>query len=735
MASRALLLALVSAPIALADLPVHCLHSQIKGEWTFSLGPAAPSHHAIPNCSAAFETTMTMKVALGRDVDRPGVALVTEASSGAPVSLGEEGTWTTIYDEGFEVRVGGQHFFAFSKYNRGLARSYARDARAAKYSAASAASKFSTELLQTMPSGDDLDTALRLSQCEQTFPGEYHSASIENWGCYRAQKTNSAPARCRGAACASWMAAAHSAAATALLSLGTPASTVGPIGGAPSGALQPEPPTHGDVVAGDTLTFRTAAGPAASAMTDADAAAAEPARQEPKEPEEPEGEAERRARKTYHARRASGATARLSDEWLAHDINGAQGLWTASATQLQPRHKQLLTLQLFQAAAREHAGPLPGSATGSATDEPEPPRQQQGGGGGGGGGGVGQQQMQRGPGGLSGATTPFGSGAVLGNSTVAMMPVAATALVVPMEQRPLLYTRDRLPDAIDWRTHKGGGWLSPVTNQLQGGSSCGSCYAFSTLAQVEARVRIATNKQQDERLSVLDIIGCSPYSQGCDGGFPYLVGKYGMDFGFAKDACLPYNMSLWAQAGGEEATVDAYLDHALPCERVYARSGASQQCRALRRRVRNVRYVGGYYGAATAAEMKEELATKGPLTVGLYADRNFTVYSRGIYRSVVRDFWQRSVGRIAPAFDPSTCHSGCTPPSSRSAPHVEWQQVNHAVLLVGYGTEQVDGEPVDYWIAQNSWGDRWGESGFFRIERGTGEASIESLAVSVEPMV
>ena len=54
---------------------------------------------------------------------------------------------------------------------------------------------------------------------------------------------------------------------------------------------------------------------------------------------------------------------------------------------------------------------------------------------------------------------------------------------------------------------------------------------------------------------------------------------------------------------------------------------------------------------------------------------------------------------------------------------------------MGYGTEQVNGEPVDYWIAQNSWGDRWGESGFFRIERGTGEASIESLAVSVEPMV
>ena len=78
----------------------------------------------------------------------------------------------------------------------------------------------------------------------------------------------------------------------------------------------------------------------------------------------------------------------------------------------------------------------------------------------------------------------------------------------------------------------------------------------------------------------------------------------------------------------------------------------------------------------------------------------------------------------------SSVLSGCTPPAV-----VEWQQVNHAVLLVGYGEDTIGGETVKYWIAQNSWGERWGEGGYFRIERGMGEASIESLAVSVEPMV
>ena len=49
--------------------------------------------------------------------------------------------------------------------------------------------------------------------------------------------------------------------------------------------------------------------------------------------------------------------------------------------------------------------------------------------------------------------------------------------------------------------------------------------------------------------------------------------------------------------------------------------------------------------------------------------------------------------------------------------------LDHAVLVVGYGTE--DG--VDYWKIKNSWGDFWGEGGYIKIERGTNKCGVAEM--------
>merc|ERR1712194_507238 len=60
------------------------------------------------------------------------------------------------------------------------------------------------------------------------------------------------------------------------------------------------------------------------------------------------------------------------------------------------------------------------------------------------------------------------------------------------------------------------------------------------------------------------------------------------------------------------------------------------------------------------------------------------------------------------------------------------QMPDHAVLVVGYGTDPQYG---DYWKVKNSWGADWGDAGYLRIKRGSGRGECAILVSPSYPVI
>ena len=109
----------------------------------------------------------------------------------------------------------------------------------------------------------------------------------------------------------------------------------------------------------------------------------------------------------------------------------------------------------------------------------------------------------------------------------------------------------------------------------------------------------------------------------------------------------------------------------------------------------------GYAPSCNETSVMEYLDTYGPLGVVIIADSNaFYNYQSGILTNTELGLSTQLTGTY--------CGSN----------------VDHAVTLVGYGSEN----GVDYWLIKNSWGTSWGESGYFKAERGVGYCSTTCIS-------
>jgi len=231
---------------------------------------------------------------------------------------------------------------------------------------------------------------------------------------------------------------------------------------------------------------------------------------------------------------------------------------------------------------------------------------------------------------------------------------------------------EKLPETFDWSNVSGVDWLEPVMDQ----SDCGSCYVASTMRMLSVRHKIKQNNPEALPWSINLPLHCGEYNQGCKGGYGSLVSKWGEDVGLLDATCMRY---------------DTKGSCKLECD--------LNKLEGKRYRAANHRFVGGFYGNSSSRAMMEEIYHNGPIVVSFEPAEDFMFYSDGIYASTA------------------------SPAQSESRIAQPWEKVDHAVLAVGWGVEN----GKKYWLVQNSWGEAWGEDGFFRMVRDVDESGIESI--------
>jgi cathepsin H len=216
--------------------------------------------------------------------------------------------------------------------------------------------------------------------------------------------------------------------------------------------------------------------------------------------------------------------------------------------------------------------------------------------------------------------------------------------------------------------------LRPYTTSVKNQASCGSCWAFGTNAAAEAshflwamtdaagNIRSTdTNSNDMWQLSEQTLVECCDSCNGCGGGGTWEPMQCAVDMGALPSAMSnPYTAtdnSTCTQPGASAAAAGVSSWYQ-PCD-------LDEECLKS--------YIGG--------------------------DDCTTFFTTAFKTSiqVIDSFYDYTDGVYSVDDCPSDKH-------------------NHAVAIVGWGTDAASG--MDYWIMRNSWGESWGQGGYFYMQRG-----------------
>ncbi|XP_051120148.1 probable cysteine protease RD19D isoform X2 [Andrographis paniculata] len=225
-----------------------------------------------------------------------------------------------------------------------------------------------------------------------------------------------------------------------------------------------------------------------------------------------------------------------------------------------------------------------------------------------------------------------------------------------------------LPASFDWREK---GAVTEV--KMQG--TCGSCWAFSTTGAIEGSHFIATGKLLN--LSEQQLVDCD---HTCD-----IKDRKSCDDGCSGGLMTnAYNYLI--EAGGIEE------------ESSYPYVGKRGECKFNAEKVA-VKVANFTTIPNDENQIAAYLVRHGPLAVGINAV-----------------FMQTYIGGVS---CPLICGK-------------KW--LNHGVLLVGYGSRgfsilRLGHTP--YWIIKNSWGNKWGEGGYYKLCRGHDMCGMNTMVSAV----